>query len=609
MSRPDELTKPATEIPADSGIAGLTTAKLISLTIQEVWQMCGEDRDAFAAMVNEVAVGTAKYHGLPLPDSDLARERITSRLQLLVESAPERLFASTVDQTVQATTKYVKWVEAGLPVGPDAELEDSTFEGTGALSAFEKLSPGELASLTVEVAWLMCGQNSAAFSAALLSVAEQEASRRGIDLAESEASRALLSTKVEALLESDPYKLLTTAIDDALLAAIRYSPVPAATIAAYNEVRNCKDKRTVCHAPSTSMYFGRDGYVTACCYSRHNRLGQWPAQSVSEIWSGAEINEMREQMRANILPMGCETCADQLRAHNFKGLLAGNFDSTLPDSNNSPLAKLASLFRPQPQPAVVYPVRLEFELSNKCNLECEMCSGFFSSSIRANRENKPALPQIYDERFVEQLKPFIPHLKVAKFFGGEPFLIDIYYDIWELFIASNPKCEIIITTNGTVFTNKVQRVLEHLNFQVVISLDSVNKPTYENIRRNATMERTLENLEKYRTILQSRGKTVVMAVCPMVHNWREIPDLIAFANQRSMPVFFNTVTFPESASLKYLPVAEQRRVAEFFRQAINQNPRGKIETANSRALTDLSHQVEMWCAESTTSNSELLQIV
>jgi MoaA/NifB/PqqE/SkfB family radical SAM enzyme len=238
-----------------------------------------------------------------------------------------------------------------------------------------------------------------------------------------------------------------------------------------------------------------------------------------------------------------------------------------------------------------------------------MCSGFFSSSIRANRENKPPLPQIYDDRFVEQLKPFIPHLKVAKFFGGEPFLIDIYYDIWELFIASNPKCEIIITTNGTVFTNKVQRMLENLNFQAVISLDSVNKPTYENIRRNATMERTLEHVEKYRTILQERGKTVVMAVCPMVMNWREIPDLIAFANERGMPIFFNTVTFPESASLKYLPVAEQRRVAEFFRQSINKNPHGKIETANSRALTDLSHQVEMWCTESNANASELLQIV
>jgi len=164
----------------------------------------------------------------------------------------------------------------------------------------------------------------------------------------------------------------------------------------------------------------------------------------------------------------------------------------------TPLSKLRAFFR-KSEPEV-YPIRLEFELSNKCNLECAMCSGVFSSSIRANREGKPPLPQMYDSNFVEQLKPFIPHLKQAKFLGGEPFLIDIYYDIWELFIKSNPSCEIIITTNGTVFTNKVQRVLENLNCQIIVSLDSVTKDTYEGIRVNAVMERTLDHLDKFMSL-------------------------------------------------------------------------------------------------------------
>jgi hypothetical protein len=41
------------------------------------------------------------------------------------------------------------------------------------------------------------------------------------------------------------------------------------------------------------------------------------------------------------------------------------------------------------------------------------------------------------------------------FLGGEPFLIEL-----------NPDCNVSITTNGTVFTEKVKRVLQKLNCQI-----------------------------------------------------------------------------------------------------------------------------------------------
>ena len=72
MNHADESTKPAAAIPTDSGVAGLTTEKLILLTIQEAWEMCGEEREAFAAMVMTVAVNCAAYYGLPSPDNDFA---------------------------------------------------------------------------------------------------------------------------------------------------------------------------------------------------------------------------------------------------------------------------------------------------------------------------------------------------------------------------------------------------------------------------------------------------------------------------------------------------------------------------------------------------------
>jgi MoaA/NifB/PqqE/SkfB family radical SAM enzyme len=363
----------------------------------------------------------------------------------------------------------------------------------------------------------------------------------------------------------------------------------------YNAARQCVDKGAICHAPESSMYFGRDGLVSSCCYSRPNPLGRYPDQSIEEIWNGAQVTSMRAAMRRNELPGGCELCFDQFYARNFTGFLARQFDANArPLPSPGLLSRATKFFRPGE--AKRYPVRLEFELSNKCNLECSMCSGFFSSRIRSNRENLPALPQMYDETFVAQLVPFLPHLTNAKFLGGEPFLVDLYYEIWEHLMELNPACEVSITTNGTVYTDKVKRVLEKLNCEIIVSLDSVTKTTYETIRKNATLERTLDNLESFSAINRRKNKSLSLAICPMASNCREIPGLVTFANERGMKVFFNTVIFPASHSIKALPLAEQREILDLYSN-FNPTPRTAIEIANREDLEGVCRQIKYWMRE------------
>ena len=340
------------------------------------------------------------------------------------------------------------------------------------------------------------------------------------------------------------------------------------------------------------MYFGRDGAVSACCYSRNGAMGRYPEQSVDEIWNGALAKSMRAALRRNELPGGCELCADQLHAGNFTGLLARQFDEQSPVTLGS---RVKSLLRSGVTPKR-YPRRLEFELSNKCNLECAMCSGFFSSSIRANRENLPALPQSYDSKFVQQLLPYLPGLTHTKFLGGEPFLIDIYYEIWDRLIELNPHCRVTITTNGTVYTEKVKRVLERLNCEIIVSIDSVIKPTYESIRRNATMERTLANFEIFAGFNRRKAMVLTIAVCPMVSNAAELPGLVEFASDRGAYVYFNTVVFPASHSIKALPVDRQRKILGQIRNG-RRDPRGALDKRNLEALEDFCRQIEFWIGE------------
>jgi MoaA/NifB/PqqE/SkfB family radical SAM enzyme len=368
----------------------------------------------------------------------------------------------------------------------------------------------------------------------------------------------------------------------------------------YNAKRTCADKGTICHAPESSMYFGRDGSVSACCYSRNGALGRYPAQSIDDIWNGALAASMRAALRRNELPGGCELCADQLSAGNFTGLLARQFDEQSPVNL---ISRVKSLLHVGVAPKR-YPLRLEFELSNKCNLECAMCSGFFSSSIRANREQLPALPQSYDSKFVEQLLPYLPGLTHAKFLGGEPFLIDIYYEIWDRLIELNPHCKVSITTNGTVYTEKVKRVLERLNCEIIVSIDSVVKPTYESIRRNATMERTLANFEVFAEFNRRKSMVLTIAICPMVSNAAELPGLVEFASQRGARVYFNTVVFPASHSIKALPADRQREILGQIRNG-RREPRGALDKSNLEALEDFCRQIEFWIGEQEQAMVEM----
>jgi MoaA/NifB/PqqE/SkfB family radical SAM enzyme len=369
-------------------------------------------------------------------------------------------------------------------------------------------------------------------------------------------------------------------------------PIQSEILADYNAKRLCADKGTICHAPETSMYFGRDGAVSACCYSRNGALGSYPEQSIDEIWSGAVAESMRASLRRNELPGGCELCADQLNAGNFTGLLARQFDEQARAASTS---RFKYFLRRGPTPKR-YPLRLEFELSNKCNLECAMCSGFYSSSIRAHREHLPALPQSYDSRFVKQLLPYLPHLTHAKFLGGEPFLIHIYYEIWDRLAELNPSCKVSITTNGTVYTQKVKRVLQKLNCEIIVSIDSIVKPTYEGIRRNATMERTLANFEAFADFNRRKKLSLSIAICPMISNAAELPGLVEFASERGARVFFNTVVFPASHSIKALPADRQREILGQIRKG-RREPCHALDKWNLAALDDFCRQIEFWIGE------------
>jgi hypothetical protein len=92
----------------------------------------------------------------------------------------------------------------------------------------------------------------------------------------------------------------------------------------------------------------------------------------------------------------------------------------------------------------------------------------------------------------------------------------------------------------------------------------------------------------------------------MTSNFREIPELVAFANERGMRIFFNTVVFPADQSIKALPLAVQREILDLYVRS-NPRPHTEIESANCKALQGLCRQIEFWMTEEPSTARPQLQ--
>ncbi len=314
--------------------------------------------------------------------------------------------------------------------------------------------------------------------------------------------------------------------------------LPSEVIVAYNAARGKPHSKHICHAPFSNMYFNVHGDC-APCWLTFTEPDSYPQKSIREIWFGEKYQTLRKNLLAYNLNDKCGVCLKNLNIGNYTSVLAKAYDV------NEPAA---------------YPSMLELELNNTCNLECVMCIGELSSSIRKNREKLPAIRSPYDEAFVEQLEEFIPHLKELRFNGGEPFLIGIVFKIFEKVEKLNPKLKIVIATNGTVLNYKVKEWLSKLNIHINLSLDSLTPHIYETIRVNAHFERVMEHFLFYHQYCKTNQRTLCIMVNPMRNNWHEMPEFIRFVNKYNVNIWFNTIHRPLEWSIWALPSNELENI-------------------------------------------------
>lgn len=151
------------------------------------------------------------------------------------------------------------------------------------------------------------------------------------------------------------------------------------------------------------------------------------------------------------------------------------------------------------------PRNLIVTLTNKCNLKCRMCR---------NVLEKPF--EISYDYFVE-IKELIPYLQRIVWLGGEVFLYNKFFELFEF--ANFYKIKQNISTNAILLTEEIiLKLIKSFDLELNLSIDSITKNIYENIRIGAKFEKLISNLEMLNKFINNRTN-IKLCLNVVVSKW------------------------------------------------------------------------------------------
>lgn len=212
--------------------------------------------------------------------------------------------------------------------------------------------------------------------------------------------------------------------------------------------------------------------------------------------------------------------------------------------------------------------RLWVTVTSRCNIKCRTC-GLWSN------------PWDLPRKTAEEVMALYPFLERIVWLGGEVFL---YAHFDELFARALefPNIRQQIITNGVILTEEwINRILRW-NVELTFSVDGVTKEVYEYIRRGASFERLIKNIQltndlrqKYHSKTKLRLNTLIMR-----SNYHQIEEFIEFARRYNFDqLSFLAVHFDEDPSENILYSKKDVQALEFITTAIRK-VKGKAKDYN-----------------------------
>lgn len=356
----------------------------------------------------------------------------------------------------------------------------------------------------------------------------------------------------------------------------------------YNKQRFYGPQKYFCYAPFGSLFISYSGKVAPCYACNINESMQH--KSIEDIWNGKVFQSLRDDFAKGKIPEACSFCRDHFVSEDFGSVLANKYDHYLMSSKG-------------------FPVIAELELSNQCNLECIMCTGALSSSIRKNREHLPDVINKIPDDFINQFESILKNLKSLELTGGDPLLIDLYYELLNRIEIINPKIDVLITTNANTFTKQTENLLnKNLKLSFNVSIDSLHEETYSQIRCNGSLKTALKNINHFKKYTQNHNTSLGFLVCPLKQNWKELPDFVAFANKHQASLSYHIVFKPAEHALWSFSSIELQEIVSYLK-SFQFSGHNFIENINLRSYNSVVHLIESWLQKAINREKHLVETI
>jgi MoaA/NifB/PqqE/SkfB family radical SAM enzyme len=205
-----------------------------------------------------------------------------------------------------------------------------------------------------------------------------------------------------------------------------------------------------------------------------------------------------------------------------------------------------------------FPEDIQMNITNLCNLKCQMCSGENSSKllVENNALGYENLNQkdydLTDSNYQKMLELVKHDLKILKILGGEPFFNPRVIKLLEM-LVQNGQAENIklhVTTNGTMCDDKIISLLkEFKDLRLVFSVDGYGKCN-EYMRFPSSWDVVSKNIKRFKTLQNA----YVYINCVVQNlNVLYVDQLLKFANQNDIFIKLDLVLNPNWLHLSVLP--------------------------------------------------------
>ncbi len=323
--------------------------------------------------------------------------------------------------------------------------------------------------------------------------------------------------------------------------------------------------RVVCHYPWTSMYISPSGDVRHCCNTNLRSLGNIAVNSIDEVWNGSFYREVREKIaESNFDGAYCNPICPGLRSgqgYPWPDACNGNGVGIVWENES----KAKENFQKNKPYANHFPMFLQLEFSNRCNLRCIMCFYDFTPPYKF-------IPDVA----VKRLLSIAPYARTVALMGGEVFLNKQDLTFIDSF-QPNQETVMGFITNGTLLNRSmVERLLKFKKAWFQISIDATEAEPYRAIRSLGNwpeVDSNIKNLAKTAEELRSGAYSweIQLAYVVMATNFSNLPHAVQYAVDLGVDIGFHPLRgfhlFDENIYVYKKPFKKLENPNEVFSRA------------------------------------------